>query len=150
MDEDKPDSAQGTTGSEAEPEPKPGPETPSGLDREPAPAPNGAANQSRATVTFRGNSYDLMSVVGVTIGAVVLLSCATCNFGFYCLPFAPILLGIIGLVTADDSVDPRRTRLLSWISLGSGAAIFMLIILFIVAYAGFVAFVIALDQNGGF
>jgi hypothetical protein len=150
MDEDKPDSANIATGSDAEVEPELTPGASSTSDRDPASAPDGGVNHSRATVTFRGNSYDLMAVVGVTIGAAVLLTCATCNFGYYCLPFVPILLGAVGLATADDSVDPPRTRRLSWISLGSGAAILLLIFFFIIVYIGFIAFVIALDQNGGF
>lgn len=103
---------------------------------------------SRPEITFMGNSYDMASVVGVTTGAVVLLSCATCNLGYYCLPFIPILLGIVGLVSAKDSVDPQRTKLLSWLSLGSGAVVLLLIFLFIVAYIGLLIFVFAADSGG--
>jgi len=77
-------------------------------------------------VTFRGNNYDLTAVVGVTIGGIVLASCGTCNLGLYFLPFVPLILGIIGLVNADESVDPKRTKLLSWISIAAGAAILVL------------------------
>jgi hypothetical protein len=103
---------------------------------------------SFAQITFQGNSYDLASVVGVTIGAVTLLTCATCNMGFYCLPIIPIVLGIIGLVSAKDSVDPERTRLLSWLSLGSGAVIVLLILLVIAAYIGIIIFAVATEGNG--
>jgi hypothetical protein len=105
---------------------------------------------TRATVTFMGNTYDLFALVGVTIGGVVLMTCVTCNLGYYCLPFVPIVLGVIGLATAGDSVNPERTRLLSWISLGSGAVILLLIILAIALYIGFIIFAIAMDNNGGF
>ena len=106
---------------------------------------------TRPEITFQGNNYDLMSVVGVVIGGSVLFTCATCNFGFYCLPFIPIILGIIGLLTTKDAVDPDRTRLLSWISIGSGTAILILIGLFILAYLGFFFFMIAAAEgNGGF
>lgn len=106
-------------------------------------------NKSRPAITFQGNSYDLTSVIGLTTGAVVLLACATCNLGYYCLPFVPIILGIIGLVSAKDSVDPDRTKLLSWLSVGSGAIILLLIFVFVALYIGFIVFVI-MAQNGGF
>ena len=129
---DEPDFLElGSTKEEVEPTPEPTPEVVSEV---------GIASP---VVTFRGNSYDLTAVVAVTIGGVVLLTCATCNLGYYCLPFVPIILGIFGLVSAKDSVDPERTRLLSWIGLGSGAAILLLICLAIVAYIGFIFFAIA-------
>ncbi|MCP4712378.1 MAG: hypothetical protein GY869_27465 [Planctomycetes bacterium] len=102
---------------------------------------------SKPTITFQGNSYDLASVVGVTIGGVTLLTCATCNLGYYCLPIIPIILGIIGLISAKDSVDPERTKLLSWLSLGSGALIILLILFFVVAYIGLIIFAIAADNR---
>lgn len=102
--------------------------------------------RERSTVTFMGNNYDLTAVVAVTVGGVVLLSCFTCNIGWYCLPFIPIILGIITLVSAQDSVDPERTKLLSWISIGSGAAIIILAALMIVAYFLFLFFVIGMES----
>ena len=101
-------------------------------------------------VTFRGNNYDLSVVVGATIGVMTLLSCATCNMGFYCLPIIPIVIGAIGLAQAKDSVDPDRTRLLSWISIGSGGIILLLILLLVIAYVGFVAFAISTEGGSGF
>ena len=103
---------------------------------------------NKPVVTFRGNSYDLASVVGVTTGAIVLLTCATCNFGYYCLPFIPVILGIVGLVAARDSVNPERTKLLSWLSLGSGAIILLLIFLAVIAYIALIAFAIVADSRG--
>jgi|SRR5688572_8575920 len=101
-------------------------------------------------VTFRGNNYDLSVVVGVTIGAVTLLSCVTCNLALYFLPFFPIVAGVIGLAKAKDSVDPDRTRLLSWLSIGSGGIVLLLVLLIVIAYAGFIAFAIATEGSSGF
>lgn len=111
--------------------------------------PVSAESSAKPAITFRGNSYDLASVVGLTIGAMVLLSCLTCNLAYYCLPVIPVILGIIGLAAAKDSVDPDRTKLLSWLSLGSGAVILVLIFLFMAAYIGLIVFVVMAD-NGGF
>ena len=114
----------------------------------PAPSENASTDATAGLspqITFQGNSYDLMSVVGVTIGGITLVTCATCNMGFYCLPFAPIILGILGLVLAKDSVKPERTKLLSWLSLGSGALILLLIAALVIIYIAFIFFMIALE-----
>jgi hypothetical protein len=110
--------------------------------------------REKPTVTFMGNSYDLTSVVAVTVGGVVLFTCFTCNLGWYCLPLIPIILGIIALISAKDSVDPERTKKLSWIGIGSGAAIIILAVLAFVAYFVFLFFVIGMESMsngyGGF
>ncbi len=111
---------------------------------------NDSSSNPSAEVTFEGNTYDMLSVIGVIIGGIVLLSCVTCNMAFYLLPFVPIILGIIGLVTAQDSVDPDRTKLLSWLSLVSGGIIFLLIALVVGAYFLFIFFMIAAGSGGGF
>lgn len=98
-------------------------------------------------IPYQGNSYDLMALVGVIIAVLVLFTCVTCNFGLYCLPFIPIVLGIIGLFSAKDAVNPARTKLLSWISIVSGIVILAVIALAIVVYI--IIFMI-LAQNGAF
>jgi len=108
---------------------------------------------NRPTVTFRGNSYDLMSVITVTIAGVLLFVCGTCNVGFYCLPFIPVILGVVSLLSLKDAVDPERTRLLSWIGISIGT-VFSLIILAIIAiyvlYVVFLFTIIASQGSGGF
>jgi len=101
-----------------------------------------AAAARRPQVTFMGNSYDLTAVVAVTAGAMVAIPCVTCNMGYYCLPVVPIVLGLVGLLSAKDSVDADRTRLLSWLGIGGGALVFVLMILALLAYFGFIAVVI--------
>lgn len=113
------------------------------------PTPSPDVGTPQPDVIFKGNNYDLMSVVGVTIAGVMLFICATCNMGFYCLPLFPLVLGIIGLLTSKEAADPDRTRLLSWISIGVGGAIVLLIALIIVAYAGFIIFVLAMEGSSG-
>ena len=110
--------------------------------------PSAAEADSGPVITFRGNSYDLASVIGVTVGAMVLFTCFTCNVGYYCLPIVPIILGVIGLVAAKDAVDPQRTKLLSWLSVGAGAAILLLIFLFVAAYLGIIVFALMADSGG--
>ena len=100
---------------------------------------------TKPTITFQGNNYDLAAVVGVTIGGITLLSCATCNLGFYLLPFLPLVLGLVGLIAAKDSVNPERTKLLSWFSIGSSAVILLLILAVVILYIGFIAYAIATE-----
>ena len=101
--------------------------------------------REKPTVTFMGNTYDLTAVVAVTVGGVVLFTCFTCNLGFYCLPIIPIILGIIALVSAKDSVNPERTKMLSWIGIGSGAALIIIGVLAMIAYFLFLFFVIGME-----
>jgi hypothetical protein len=100
------------------------------------------------TITFQGNTYDLAAVVGVTIGGVTLLSCVSLGLATYCLPLLPVILGVIGLVAAKDSVNPERTRLLSWISIGSGGIILLLILALVVVYIVVIAAAVANEGNG--
>jgi hypothetical protein len=141
-----------TISSDFDPDPAPKPTSEEAMPEQELfpPAPPNTGYSPKAEVTFQGNSYDLTAVVGVTIAGAVLLACMTCNLGYYCLPFLPLLLGIIGLATAKDSVDPDRTRLLSWISVGSGAAILLLIAFVVILYIGFVMFAVASEGGGGF
>ena len=102
-----------------------------------------ARSRPRPKVTFMGNSYDLMAVVAVVTGGVIAFSCVTCNMGFYCLPFVPIALGLVGLLSAEESVEPSRTRLLSWLGIGGGLLFVVLMALFILAYVALIAITIA-------
>lgn len=109
---------------------------------------------AKPTITFLGNSYDVMSVVGVSTAGATLFACGTCGTGFYCLPLIPVILGAIGLLSLKDSVNPERTKLLSWVSIGVGAIFLLLILLlmlFYVVYFGLIFTVIASEAgNGGF
>lgn len=98
-------------------------------------------------VTFMGNTYDLLSVVTVVSGGLTLLSCLTCNMGYYCLPILPIVLGIVGVLSAHQSVDRERTRLLSWLGVAAGGII---LLLFLVAVALYVGFIVVMMVAGGF
>ncbi len=80
-------------------------------------------------VTFRGNAVDLAALGAVISGALVLLTCLSCGMGVYCLPFIPLLLGVIGLASAPGGVDVERTRLFSWLAIGAGGAMILLIAL---------------------
>jgi hypothetical protein len=90
-------------------------------------------------VTFRGNTYDLLSLGALATGALVLFTCVTCNMGYYCLPFISIVLGAIGVLSARQAVDEPRTRRWSWLGIAAGAIILLLMALCFVLYIGFIA-----------
>ncbi len=89
-------------------------------------------NPNRRTITFMGNTYDLAALGALASGALVLFSCATCNMGFYCLPFIPLLLGLVGIISAREAVDEKRTRLWSWLGAGAGIVVLVgLVVMFV-------------------
>ena len=98
----------------------------------------GLAGRPRPQVTFMGNSYDLVAVVAVVMGGIIFVSCLSCNTAWYCLPPLAVILGVVGLISAEDSIDPARTRLLSWLGIGGGAAVVVLTVLAFVVYFLFV------------
>lgn len=97
----------------------------------------------RRTVTFMGNTYDLAALGALGSGALVLFSCLTCNLGYYCLPFIPLLLGLVGIVSAREAVNKERTRLWSWLGIGAGAVVIVAGILAIMGSCLWFAFMVA-------
>jgi len=75
---------------------------------------------SQRSSIFRGNNYDISALGALAIGALVLFTCVTCGFGAYCLPFIPMLLGLVGIAAARDAIDEERTKLWSWLGIGAG------------------------------
>jgi hypothetical protein len=97
-------------------------------------------------VTFKGNTYDLTAFASVVSGVLVLASCLTCNTLFYCLPLVPIVLGLIGVVSANQSVDARRTRNWSWVGIAAGIFMLAMLLLAIVLYIAFIVLMIYLGN----
>ena len=112
-----------------------------GTSREVTAAPSAASELSRLAApeaTFKGNTYDLAALGALTSGVVVLFSCLTCNMGVYCLPLLPLVLGLIGLLSARQSVEEERTRLWSWLGIAAGGFILLLAIAGVVLYIAFI------------
>jgi hypothetical protein len=101
----------------------------------------------RPAVTFMGNSYDLASLGALVTGLLSLFMCLSCNMGFYCLPFLPIVLGLIGLLSASQAVDSDRTRTWSWIGLGAGVFFLVLMAAAIVLYLALVIYFISAGER---
>jgi hypothetical protein len=93
---------------------------------------------TRPATTFVGNTYDLASLAALAAGALLLFMCLTCNMGFYCLPFASIILGVVGLAAAGKAIEPKRTQLWSWIGVVTGSLVILLFAVTIALYLGLV------------
>jgi hypothetical protein len=100
------------------------------------------------SVTFRGNTYDLISLGSLISGALLLFSCLTCNTGYYCLPLISIALGAVGVLSARQSVEAQRTRLWSWLGIAAGGIVLLLIVLLVICYIGFIVLAIATEEWG--
>lgn len=116
--------------------------------QESLPSPDEGAASLPATpqVTFRGNTYDLVSLGSLGTAAMILFACVTCNMGYYCLPVIAVILGAIGVLSARQAVDEERTRLWSWLGIAIGGFILLAIVACFVLYIGFI--VIAAASGG--
>jgi hypothetical protein len=63
---------------------------------------------------YRGNSHDLLGLIGLLVGAISLGAC--CGAG-YCLPVVGLVLSLVAVLNAKSAYDPRRTRRLGLIGL---------------------------------
>jgi hypothetical protein len=93
---------------------------------------------------YKGNTFDIAAFVALVMGVVTLLICGTMGYLMYCLPVFPLVLGIAGLATAQKSVDPKRSRLLSWIGLGTGGITLLLALVLFVVWIVLMLFFITL------
>ncbi|MBC8252944.1 MAG: hypothetical protein H8E35_02795 [Ardenticatenia bacterium] len=119
------------------------------VDQVPVVPPSQDPLPSGPRVTFRGNSYDLISLGSLAIGGLMAFTCLTCNLGSYCVPFIAIALGLVGVLSAHQAVDAKRTRLWSWLGIAAGGLLLLLILVAVVLYVlGFIVLLIAGGELG--
>jgi len=114
-----------------------------------SPEPASSEWACRNAATFTGNTYDLSSLGALACAGVLLFLCVTCNMGFYCLPVLAIVLGVVGLLAARQAVDPMRTRLWSWIGVGSGILVLLLAAISFVLCFGLILLAALASANMG-
>jgi hypothetical protein len=105
------------------------------------------APPAQPAITFMGNAYDLAALGALAGGLLGLFVCLTCSYGAYCLPLVPLVLGLIGLLTARQAVDEQRTRTMSWIALGIGGGMLLLMVVCIVLYIGILVLPLAIGGS---
>jgi hypothetical protein len=103
------------------------------------------SSREKEEIPYKGNSQDLTALISAVVAVTIL---ASCMGGAYCLPIAAFILGIIGFTNADKAIDPKRTRLLSGISLGFGGFVLLGLITIIGAYMMFFIFAIFAASGG--
>ena len=103
-------------------------------EREPTRLEQGQMDGSTQRRVYRGNAFDITALIALATGLLTLLTCASMGYMVYCMPVFPLALGIVGLATARKAVDPERTRLLSWIGLGSGGVFLLIALAFFVMW----------------
>lgn len=80
----------------------------------------GALSKRKRDVTaedadlYKGNSTDLMSLIGLLVG---VFSLGACCGALYCMPLAGGLVSLVAVINARKAYDPGRTRRLGWIGL---------------------------------
>jgi hypothetical protein len=99
---------------------------------------------------YKGNVYDITSLIAVIIGLGVLLLCLSCNMGFYIMPFLAIILGIVGVVKANNSENPERTQLLSWLGIGGGTVMLLITVIGIALYILLIVLVLRTNNYSQF
>ncbi len=97
---------------------------------------------------YRGNQYDLYSLLGATLGGATLLMCVSGGFAYYCLPIVPLVLGIIALRKANIAADPQRTRNLAWVGIAGGGIGTLLIICMLALFVLYFGFIFAMLGAG--
>lgn len=114
---------------------------------EPAQIPEPEQDKPEPQVTLRGNGFDLTALGALVSGALLLFLCFTCNLGFYCLPFVPLVLGIVGVVTSRRAVNRRQSELMSWLGIGTGTFAILAMIAGLALYFGLLVLVILSEGN---
>ncbi len=97
---------------------------------------------------YRGNQYDLYSLLAGTLGGATLLMCVSGGMAYYCLPIVPLVLGIIALRKAGTAADPGRTRTLAWLGIAGGGIGTLLLILMAVLLIVYFAFIFTMISAG--
>ncbi len=97
--------------------------------------------------TFVGNFNDVLAIVAATLAGVTVFGCLTMTYGLYCLPVITLVLGTVVLFNAKASIQPERTRLWGWISLGTGGVFVLILIAAIMLLVLFYAAMLALALN---
>jgi len=65
------------------------------------------------------------------------------------VPFIAIALGLVGVLSAHQAVDAKRTRLWSWLGIAAGGLLLLLILVAVVLYVlGFIVLLIAGGELG--
>lgn len=91
-----------------------------------------------ADLPYRGNTFDLASLIAGILGITTLASCTGLA---YCLPFVAGIIGLYAFLNAEQSTNPKRTRMVAGIGIAAAA----LMLFFLVLIVLFMLFGIAMS-----
>lgn len=120
--------------------PQPEPQAPPAQLSSPV-APVTAAPAQPAEPHYEGNSFDLYALIAAILGITSLAMCFSGNMLLYCLPFVPLVFGIIALRNSPRALNPSRVRTMGWIGVAAGAVglvLVLIVVLFLTAYLVFI------------
>lgn len=89
---------------------------------------------------YEGNSFDLYALIAGIVGVTSFAMCFSGNMLIYCLPFVPLVFGIIALRNSARALNPGRTRTLGWIGIAAGALGVFVLLVFAVFMFVYLAF----------
>lgn len=96
---------------------------------------------------YEGNSFDLYALIAGIVGATSLAMCFSGNMMIYCLPFVPLVFGIIALRNSARALNPSRTRTMGWIGVAAGAFGILVLVLFAVVMMVYFVFIATIMGN---
>jgi hypothetical protein len=84
---------------------------------------SGQGSSATEPGVYSGNSIDLSGFAAACLGAMLLLYCVPCLNML--MPVLGLLVGVMALAEAKRAVNPRRTRILAWVGIGSGGVVML-------------------------
>ncbi|HRF49506.1 MAG TPA: hypothetical protein PLC98_17885 [Anaerolineales bacterium] len=97
---------------------------------------------------YQGNTNDVIALVAAVVGVVAF----SVNFGgMYVLPLFGLVLGIVAVLQARQSLNRKRTQTLGWVAIGSslvGIVIWGVFILGCLGLTFLPLFIESLTRNG--
>ncbi len=96
---------------------------------------------------YEGNSFDVYALIAGIVGVTSLGMCFSGNMLVYCLPFVPLVFGIIALRNSARALNPSRTRTMGWIGIAAGVVGVLVLVVFALFVFVYVAFLFTFMGN---
>ena len=116
-------------------------------EQQPYSVPSPSYGMPETAPTYTGNKQDNTATLAMIVGLTMVASSCTFGLGGCLLPIFAFVAGIMGLRSANQALDPRRTRTYAWIGIATGGLILLFIIGILLLYGGLL---MAALSNGEF
>jgi hypothetical protein len=95
-------------------------------------------NISATPPSYVGNKTDNTATLAMIAGVGLVLSSCT-GIGGCLIPLFALVGGVIALRSADQAINPSRTRTYSWIAIAAGGIVLLLILGVVLLYGSLFA-----------